>query len=335
MTADENWMNGRAASKAKSLKRTFLANNDATEFAFYLLCTKCQQFNSVDYPAEMSVQYSLDFQLKKEFVVNFLNDEWEIPKKQFNEIIDFLQKALRDSFIDKEQFSWLDSLQPEMWYWTWSYLQINLLATRFRSLVCKPSSPSECLNAVKEEMFRDFKSSRLDKIKYIEALKSRWSAVLAYDTRIDWLNKKDVVRQQDTWRYLCDHNYEPLHFQPMTQKEIYYCVFATVYTWDIKLSKTRPDITQGPKENEYPTQTQLISRIDKAWKQKEFRKQQSEKLVNIKVKREIYDKLKTLAKARGKPLKKILEELALSEEQPLVGDNVNSENNDSQDTDNN
>jgi len=313
MTANNNWDNVRTESKTKSLKRAFSENNDATEFAFYLLSNKCKPYNSVNYPAEMSVQYPLDFHLKKEFVVNFMNNEWEIPQKQFKEILDFLQEALSDSFINKEQFSWLDSLQPEMWYWTWSYLQVNFIATRFSPSTYKPSSPNECLNAVKEELFRDFKSSRFDKIKYIEVLKSNWSAVLAYNSRIDWLNKKDAVRQEDTWRYLCDHQYEPLHFQPMTQEEIYYCVFATVYTWDIKQSKVRPDITHSTKEKEYPSQMQLISRVDKAWKQKEFRRQQSEKLVNIKVKREIYDNLKALAKAKGKPLKKVLSELALSE----------------------
>jgi hypothetical protein len=43
--------------------------------------------------------------------------------------------------------------------------------------------------------------------------------------------------------------------------------------------------------------------------------------------------LKTLAKAKGKPLKKILEELALSEEQPLVGTNADSESSYKQVTD--
>ena len=314
MTADTNWDDARTKLKVKSLKRELSGNNDATEFAFYLLANKCQTINSVNYPEEMRVQYPLDFYLKKEFVVNFLNNEWNIPQIQFKEIIMSLQEALRDSFINKEQLSWLDSLQPEMWYWSWSYLQVHFIATKYSPSTYKPSSPIECLNAVKEEIFRDFKSSRLDKIKYIEDLKTNWSAVIAYHSRIDWLNKKNAVRHEDTWRYLCDHQYEPLHFQPMTQEEIYYCVFATVYTWDIKLNKVRPDIAQNPKQKELPSQTQLISRIDKAWKQKEFRRQQSEKLVNIKVKREIYDSLKVLAKAKGKPLKKILEELALSEE---------------------
>lgn len=317
MTADENWDYPRTKYKVKSLKRVLSENNDTVEFAFYLISEKCREFRSVDYPAEMNVQYPLGFHLKKEFVVNFLYNEWEIPHNKFKDIIVFLKEALSSSFIGKEQFSWLDSSQPEMCYWAWSYLQINLIATRFSPSSFRPSCPEECLIAVKEEILRDFKSSSLEKIQFIEQMKATWSDVLTYHSRTEWLSLKSIERYNDAWRYLCDREYEPRHFQPMKQEDIYYCVFATLFTWDLKQKNTRP--VYGKKEEQNLSQQQLIERIDKAWKQKEFRKQQAEKLVNIKVKREIYDKLKALAKAKGKPLKKILEELALSEEQPLVG----------------
>jgi hypothetical protein len=306
----ESMLDFKISMARKTIEGQFSRDPFKKEFAFYVVHNLCDQWIILDkdhgYPPEMQVKYPLQSDLKNELVNNFLHNEWDIPLVMFNQILRKLDDELTDSYIDEIELKWIEQLTPEMSYWAWVYMKINPLSLTRHKYIGSPSNQQECISFIKEEFIKTINVSKIHKLKYIKFMKEEWSNVLLFKTNVVWLNKNDKARYLYAWHYLSKHNYAPKFLQPMQEEDIYYCVFSIIFNWHIYLNV---NFILKSSRLKLPSRNDLILRIDKAWKQQEFRNKQSQDLVKVEISKDTFHKLKLLSASRKLAIPKLIKEL--------------------------